>query len=270
MKNIEPGVIYVPLASNHNGSLFHTIGFPFWLTDKGLKYFQPEKEVETVELFRKYPLRKWTRFHISEIIGSHLDVSNSLDFRQSELLYMVADTPRVNYNQVICHPQKKYRYVRYQAAADKPARIAELMLFRSEEDTVNLPFKIINGSEPCKGNEKEVKENICDGNYLTYFLSDEKGGYVTLDLGKDEWIKKIVYVPRNDENFISMGHEYELFYQNGPDGWVSLGRKTATELRLVYNNVPKNALLWLHNLSAGKEEQVFYMQNGQQIFLNKW
>ena len=270
MKNIEPDVIYVPLASNHNGSLFHTIGFPFWLTDKGLKYFQPEKEVETVELFRKYPLRKWTRFHISEIIGSHLDVSNSLDFRQSELLYMVADTPRVNYNQVICHPQKKYRYVRYQAAADKPARIAELMLFRSEEDTVNLPFKIINGSEPCKGNEKEVKENICDGNYLTYFLSDEKGGYVTLDLGKDEWIKKIVYVPRNDENFISMGHEYELFYQNGPDGWVSLGRKTATEPRLVYNNVPKNALLWLHNLSAGKEEQVFYMQNGQQIFLNKW
>ena len=82
--------------------------------------------------------------------------------------------------------------------------------------------------------------------------------------------KKIVYVPRNDENFISMGHEYELFYQNGPDGWVSLGRKTATEPRLVYNNVPKNALLWLHNLSAGKEEQVFYMQNGQQIFLNKW
>lgn len=106
MKNIEPDVIYVPLASNHNGSLFHTIGFPFWLTDKGLKYFQPEKEVETVELFRKYPLRKWTRFHISEITGSHLDVSNSLDFRQSELLYMVADTPRVNYNQVICHPQK--------------------------------------------------------------------------------------------------------------------------------------------------------------------
>ena len=58
--------------------------------------------------------------------------------------------------------------------------------------------------------------------------------------------------------------------KNGPDGWVSLGRKTATEPRLVYNNVPKNALLWLHNLSAGKEEQVFYMQNGQQIFLNKW
>lgn len=94
--------------------------------------------------------------------------------------------------------------------------------------------------------------------------------YDALPICKDEWIKKIVYVPRNDENFISMGHEYELFYQNGPDGWVSLGRKTATELRLVYNNVPKNALLWLHNLSAGKEEQVFYMQNGQQIFLNKW
>ena len=78
-------------------------------------------------------------------------------------------------------------------------------------------------------------------------------------------------MPRNDENFISMGHEYELFYQNGPDGWVSLGRKTATEPRVGLQQCSqKIALLWLHNLSAGKEEQVFYMQNGQQIFLNKW
>lgn len=124
MKNIEPDVIYVPLASNHNGSLFHTIGFPFWLTDKGLKYFQPEKEVETVELFRKYPLRKWTRFHISEIIGSHLDVSNSLDFRQSELLYMVADTPRVNYKSSDMPPSKKIQVCAISSSCDKPARIA--------------------------------------------------------------------------------------------------------------------------------------------------
>ena len=110
------------------------------------------------------------------------------------------------------------------------------------------------------------RNNISDGDFLSFFWSNEKGGYVTLDLGKPENITQLVYVPRNDDNYITPGNTYELFYQNGIDGWVSLGQKIASERYLDFNNVPKNALLWLRNLSHGKEEQVFWIENGKQIF----
>lgn len=268
IENIEPGVIFFPLAPDGKG--WRTVGYPFWLTGGGLAYFRPDKEVERVELLRKYPLRKWTRYHISEIVGSRFEASETPDFRQAERLYLVTDTPKVSYNEVICHPGKKYRYVRYKAAEDRLARIAELMLFRSADDSVKIDVKVVAGSAPDAGNASVVKEKICDGDYLTYFLSDENGGYAILDLGKPEWIGKLAYVPRNDENFIRIGDKYELFYQNGAAGWASLGRKVATEPKLVYDNVPRNALLLLHNLSRGREEQTFFMQDGKQVFLNKW
>lgn len=53
---------------------------------------------------------------------------------------------------------------------------------------------------------------------------------------------------------------YELFYQSGVKGWISLGVQTATTNELTYRNIPEGALLWLRNLTRGKEEQVFYIE----------
>ena len=83
-----------------------------------------------------------------------------------------------------------------------------------------------------------------DGDGLTFFLTKEKGAFVTLDLGKPEKIEKIVYMPRNDDNFIRLGDQYELFYQDGFRGWISLGRQVASELTLHYDNTnPKFSTL---------------------------
>lgn len=49
---------------------------------------------------------------------------------------------------------------------------------------------------------------------------------------------RIHIVPRNDDNFIRPGDEYELFYQNGAEGWISLGRQTAVTDRLKYDRIP--------------------------------
>lgn len=46
-------------------------------------------------------------------------------------------------------------------------------------------------------------------------------------------------MPRNDDNFIRLGDQYELFYQDGFRGWISLGRQVASELTLHYDNIPK-------------------------------
>ena len=85
-----------------------------------------------------------------------------------------------------------------------------------------------------------------------------------------EKIEKIVYMPRNDDNFIRLGDQYELFYQDGFRGWISLGRQVASELTLHYDNIPQNSVLWLRNLSRGREETVFRNEDGRQVFFVKW
>lgn len=72
--------------------------------------------------------------------------------------------------------------------------------------------------------------------------------------------------PRNDDNYVCPGDEYELFYNDGIKGWISLGKQIAED-RTLYYEVPENALFWLRNLTKGKEEQVFFCRNGHPYFV---
>lgn len=63
------------------------------------------------------------------------------------------------------------------------------------------------------------------------------GGWTGLDLKNSHVIRKIVYAPRNRDNFIRKGNNYELFYWN-VGKWESLGGQTAGSDVLQYN-VPK-------------------------------
>lgn len=62
----------------------------------------------------------------------------------------------------------------------------------------------------------------------------------------------------HDSNEVIPGDDYELFYWN--DEWCSLGRKTAGHDTLVYVEVPKNALLWLHNHTQGRKSGFLRMK----------
>jgi len=79
-------------------------------------------------------------------------------------------------------------------------------------------------------------------------------------------ITKVILIPRNDDNFIREGDVYELFYNKGIKGWVSLGEQKGTKTEKLYYQAPKNAVLWLKNKTRGKEEQIFLYQNNRQIF----
>lgn len=58
---------------------------------------------------------------------------------------------------------------------------------------------------------------------------------------------------------------YELFYWNG-QGWTSLGKQEAVNIRLVFRDVPANGLYWLRDLSKGKDERIFTYENGKQVW----
>ena len=57
---------------------------------------------------------------------------------------------------------------------------------------------------------------------------------------------------------------YELFYYSAD--WVSIGKKVATNNHpLIYENVPKNAMLLLRDLTGGIQERIFRYDFDKQI-----
>ena len=90
--------------------------------------------------------------------------------------------------------------------------------------------------------------------------------WIGMDFGKPVSISKIRYLSRNDANGIFPDNDYELFYYDFPQGWVSLGVKTATGYQLEYDQVPTGGLYWLRNHTTGQEERIFTWENGKARF----
>ena len=268
--NVEPGILFQPLY--FNGLKWVAAGYPFLVDEKGeVKYHKPDfSKKESMDLNRKFLLRQYLKDYLSAVVGSKIEGANHLDFSDACLLYQIVDTPKVSYQAAYPPSEKKYRYIRYTSPPDKPLQLAELQLFRNSDDQEKLSAKVVGGSNTFIADDRFDSLKVNDGDGLTFFLTKEKGAFVTLDLGKAEKIGKIVYMPRNDDNFIRLGDQYELYYQDGFNGWISLGKQVATELTLHYDNIPQNAVLWLRNLSRGREETVFRNEEGRQVFFVKW
>ena len=128
---------------------------------------------------------------------------------------------------------------------------------------------LIREIKPVHTNKRFAITNITDGDPLTSFISNDSTNYITYDLGKSIKVNKLMFIPRNDGNFIWQGDTYELFYRSNSEKWKSLGKQiAATGLISLISVIGTGieSLFWLHNHTKGTEEQVFYMQNGKQIF----
>ena len=107
--------------------------------------------------------------------------------------------------------------------------------------------------------------NVFDGKSWTSFdYKESEGGWAGLDLGIPTQIDKIVYTPRNRDNYIRPGDTYELFYCD--KDWISAGEMQATSDSLHYHQLPQNALLLLCNYTRGTQERIFVYENGSQIW----
>lgn len=106
---------------------------------------------------------------------------------------------------------------------------------------------------------------VFDNDPLTFI--EINGGvdfWVGVDLKRPYNLGYIEFAPRNDDNCISPGDLYELFYWD--DEWRSLGQKYATDYTLVFEHVPMHALLWLRDLTRGHEERPFTYDDDRQVW----
>lgn len=260
--HVESKVIYVPMS--YYGGKYSVTDYPFYFDGKeNVPYTADLSRRDTVCLLRKNPLFFWQRDWLNNMRGCCIEFSDTKDFRRVQYSYKIEDTLRIAHNVVTLNIPVTFRYMRLKANKEKGLEVAELVCFNNGK---RLEPHSVNGAKP--DNIRRVWQKAYDGNPLTFYSSVEKGGVLVLDYGKLTTVDSFIFMPRNDDNFIRIGDEYELFYHGGKEGWVSLGRKTATEPWLIYDNMPKGALFHLHCLTRGEEEQVFQIENGVQVFVS--
>lgn len=259
-ENIEPFVIYQPLSYENNE--LTPIAYPFMLKKGEVHFFQPQ-ENQTVALTRKYPLRKnSTARYKNWLLGTQIKASNQVDFSFAERLHLMQNLPPENVITIPLHPSKPYHYFQYEVPKDSVLSIAEIHFYDKNNREITFDTIYSNG-KPWKDVALYQLKNCTDNDPVSFFNTWETGTSIFFKSNTPQLVSKVILIPRNDDNFIREGDKYELFYNNGSKGWTSLGIQKASDLPILYFQAPKNAVLWLKNLTRGKEEQLFFYDNRQ-------
>lgn len=258
-KDMGRNIMYVIMGFDGTGLV--PISEPFLLKSSGdIEYikFDLDKRGE-VYLTRKFHTRENVGSIMARMIGGEIQASDFADFRTYETLYRVDSL--IIPDQVRLSPSKSYRYWRYAGAPGTYGDISEVQFFEPGSDKP-IYGKYL-GMDGASG--MEIGKAF-DGDWLTSYNSTQANdAWIGMDYGKGVNIDRVRLVPRSDDNNIHHGDEHELFYWDNAK-WVSLGKQTAEEKYLVYSDVPVDAILWLKNLSRGKDQRIFRHIDGKQEF----
>lgn len=259
--DIDAGCV-LRLATFENGKL-DFITDPFFVNKqtKDLEIYKPEDR-GSVTLFSKFSIEKEYNFR-KRMVGGVFEGSSHPDFRFPDTLHTIKEIPSRLFTRVPITSQKKYRYVRYKGPAQSHCNISEVQFY---SDSVYLTGTILGTSGSWQNSGTHEYTNVFDGLTETSFDHDTPSeGWAGLDLGMPFTINEIIYSPRNRDNYIEIGQDYELFTSE-QEGWKSLGRQTSSSDSLYYDNVPIGTLYFLRNHSSGNEERVFVMEGNTQVF----
>jgi hypothetical protein len=255
------------LVMYYHNNTYDIASDPFYADESGkINYFVPDETRRvTARLKRKHPVLGSQLFQ-SLMQGGWFEGANKPDFSDAASLYVIDSLPEARYNIVdLAGNMHRYEYFRYHTPSrGNYMNVAEIEVYNEKGELLKGEVIGTDGSHENSGNDKY---KVFDGETLTYFNSPHiVGDWVGLAFDRKELVKQIAYLPRNDDNFIREGEDYELFYWK--NGWVSLGRQVGHRKtqELVYHNVPSGALLLLRNLTKGKEERIFIYEDGEQVW----
>ncbi len=105
---------------------------------------------------------------------------------------------------------------------------------------------------------------ILRGNNSAQVFSSDSNRLESIDIGfttqRSPW-ESTVSISKTP---IEDGKEYEFFYWK--DGWQSLEKQNASNGSLHFENIPANSLYWLIENGGDKEERIFSIENGGQVW----
>lgn len=225
-----------------------------------VRFLSPQKEMENVTVYHKFPL--YLDGVSGRVVGGVFEGSNDRNFRSADTLFLIKERPVRLFTEMPVAGADAYRYVRYRGAEGSYCDIAEIAFYASSSGSLPLQGTVIGTSENALSGYECAK--AFDGDpYTAFSCSKPDGGWTGLDLKKPHIIKKIVFAPRNRDDFVRKGDSYELFYCDGD--WKSAGTMVAQSDSLAYR-VPKGSLLYVKNHTRGHDERIFEYRDGGQIF----
>ncbi|GAA3640426.1 hypothetical protein [Flavivirga jejuensis] len=247
--NVGVNVLY--MATNQENDNNIPVNYPFYIDNtKKVHFFKPNlSTLDSVSLTRKIglstPRNKSKINWIKSINGGVFQGSNKKDFNSAKTLYEITNFNSTHINTIKLRSKEKFKYVRFYSNK-KESFLAKLAFY-------GVNGKLLTGTVYKKNNLELIWENgAFDDDPLS--LSGGTDFSLGWKFKTPEHIDSIEFQVRNDDNHINIGEEYELFYWD--KNWRSLGSRVAKDTVLYYN-IPENSLLWLRNLTKGKEEHVF-------------
>lgn len=255
---------FMRVATYENGELcFLTDPFYADKQNDEVHYYPVGKERQDVVLYAKCNIEIENRFR-NKMIGGVFEGSNHPDFLEKDTLFIIQGKPNRLNTTVKSWSDKEYRYLRYFGPAKGFCNISEVA-FYEKNDTIALSGKII-GTPGCSQHDGTHEyTNVFDGKTWTSFdYHQPTGGWAGLDLGRKVRVDRIVYTPRNRDNYVRPDDVYELFYCDRD--WKSAGKIKAAADSLVFRDIPVNTLLLLRNHTRGLDERIFIYENGSQLW----
>lgn len=260
-KDVEGRVVFCLATYDEDG--LKVVSDPF-LMEKETGELKPficdEENTEEATFFYKFHL--YNEWFLGAMPGYTFQGSNKADYSVRDTMYTIEKAPKRLYNTVhLPKTGKRYKYARVYGSPDSRCDIAEVEFYEHATDTIPLKGEI-QGTPGCwYGDGSHEYTNVFDGDpYTSFNYKEPYGGWAGLMFDTPKTIEKIVYVPRNRDNFIRKGDTYELFYFAHSD-WQSLGEKTAVSDSIVYE-IPKDALLYLHDKTRGIDERISQYAKG--------
>ena len=255
---------FMRVATYENGTLCFLTD-PFYVDKQSneIYYYPAGKEKEDVVLYAKCDIGRENMYR-DRMIGGVFEGSNYPDFLEKDTLFIIQGRPNRLNTTVKSWPDKEYRYLRYFGPPKSACNISEVA-FYEKNDTVALSGKII-GTPGCYQHDGTHEyTNVFDGKTWTSFdYFKPTGGWAGLDLGRKVRVDRIVYTPRNRDNYVRPDDVYELFYCDRD--WKSAGKIKATADSLVFRDIPLNTVLLLRNHTRGLDERIFIYENGTQLW----
>ncbi len=235
-------------------------GYPFILDVFGEIHPLIPDTIHThpLRLERKYPISNRLIDHSNKLLAGCIQASADSTFTDPVTFHIIArNTQGAPDTATIDSSRQPFRYWRYLSPNGSFCQIAELQFFKPDSLSP-LPGRAIG--------TPGTLNNAFDGDPLTFYEYHEAdGGWIGLDFGKPTRIDRIAFQPRNDDNYVVAGDEYELFYRSST-AWESLGKQKPSHPWVEYPAVPSNALLLLKNHSRSQEERIFTWEKQKQ----KW
>lgn len=251
-KNLGTGIAYLPTYWGRNGVV--PAGDIVVLEENGeVRTMAPDtSKLQSIELTRKFPLFE-RAYNFRRVMDYGVfEAANQPDFSDAVKCAEIGIVPNEGHDVLQVSTHNKYRYWRYKAGANNRCCVSEILFYKGNKPITVV--KVLSEGEPVPGTKPG---NVFDGKTKTYFENRmKKGGWVGADLGMAISVDSIAYHTRSDENDVVSGQNYELcYFKEGKPNPLTIQR--AKDGKVIFEQVPSNAVYILHNIEKGTEERIF-------------